>query len=393
MPSGIPRKRAAPGITETKVRRMRDISPERRADRDSEGDVVLKPGKPRPRHFGVLDNNEIETPDNVMLELRAEFGTMFDPCPFVGRGKLPDFDGLSVAWQRTNYINPPYNEIEPWFQKAIREAQEHQCVSVFLVPARTGTRYWERTVYRHARELRFITGKVVFKGYTTPPAHNLAVIVFGPPRNGFSSYPDGPLSCSPADGTFFDGLFRTVVQSATSPLDAAYTQRPYLKPLSERANAWRRLFLTADELFSGLDVNALAPATQQAVCWPFFCWILLYEWHNLTPAQQAARVALFAQHDQADDEDSPEEQAFVIPELLRRCRPKLLTCPELLAQVVQESGLREPAVMQNTELVLTARSFYEAYCYTVTLHSLRRQRAVFLKESFDGDFVQTITPL
>lgn len=42
------------------------------------------------------------TPKEFYKTLNEEFGFDFDPCPI-----NPTFDGLSVAWGKRNYMNPP----------------------------------------------------------------------------------------------------------------------------------------------------------------------------------------------------------------------------------------------------------------------------------------------
>jgi hypothetical protein len=383
MPSGIPRG-TKPEVSEFKVRRMLGVKGKTQSSSE-EAKPVGKKRKPRPRHFGVLDNNEIETPNNLMHELESEFGMMFDPCPFVGHGKRPDFDGLTIPWKEVNYVNPPYNEIEPWFNKAITEMLQHRRTSVFLVPARPGTRYWQRTVYRYATELRWITGKIIFKTYTTPPAHNLAIIVFA--QNNTSQFPSGlsefysPLMFNPkikTDGQEFGKVFLTIVQSTNPITDASYVQHPYFKPLSSEAQYWNTILLSATELMNGYDERTLE-AEVQKFCLPFFYWLLLFE----------QTIATFPKEDATFDFD----RRFALPELLRLIRPKMLQEPYFLRHAVDHSvfALSEDWFTSVPKVIETVRSFYEAYCHNTKVHNLRQQRVTFLKESHDGDFIQVTT--
>lgn len=58
------------------------------------------------------------TPPDLMRELDEEFHFDFDPCPY----PLPDgFDGLSVEWGSSNYVNPPFKGPTKWIRKAIEE--------------------------------------------------------------------------------------------------------------------------------------------------------------------------------------------------------------------------------------------------------------------------------
>jgi hypothetical protein len=70
------------------------------------------------------------TPPEVYRQLDQEFAFTFDPCPF----PLPDgFDGLTVPWGASNYVNPPFGSIlhdgkrkgpTAWARKAIQEHEQ-----------------------------------------------------------------------------------------------------------------------------------------------------------------------------------------------------------------------------------------------------------------------------
>jgi hypothetical protein len=70
------------------------------------------------------------TPPDLYYRLNAEFKFTFDPCPFP---KPEDFDGLTVDWGASNYVNPPFGSIvhegkkkgpTAWVRKAIAEQQK-----------------------------------------------------------------------------------------------------------------------------------------------------------------------------------------------------------------------------------------------------------------------------
>lgn len=48
------------------------------------------------------------TPQWLMEQLQSEFLFDFDPCPYP---KPEDFDGLTVEWGLSNYVNPPFGAI------------------------------------------------------------------------------------------------------------------------------------------------------------------------------------------------------------------------------------------------------------------------------------------
>lgn len=68
------------------------------------------------------------TPPDLFASLHAEFSFTFDPCPFP---KPDDFDGLTMEWGKSNYVNPPFGSImhegkkkgpTAWARKAIEES-------------------------------------------------------------------------------------------------------------------------------------------------------------------------------------------------------------------------------------------------------------------------------
>lgn len=80
------------------------------------------------------------TPKGIYEKLNEEFSFDFDPCPY----PLPkDFDGLSIEWGMSNYVNPPFrpkdgNGAGPtaFVRKAIKEKEKGKS-SVLLLPAQS----------------------------------------------------------------------------------------------------------------------------------------------------------------------------------------------------------------------------------------------------------------
>lgn len=91
-------------------------------------------------HRGARDGKHYWlTPPDLYAALNAEFGFTFDPCPH----PLPDgFDGLSLPWGASNYVNPPFGSImhdgkrkgaTAWARKALAE-QAHGRSTVLVYP-------------------------------------------------------------------------------------------------------------------------------------------------------------------------------------------------------------------------------------------------------------------
>lgn len=111
---------------------------------------------------GLETNDDWETPDWLYHQLDGEFHFDFDPCPLHA-----DFDGLSVDWGNSNYVNPPYNRIvKPKFIYKAYEQWRQSKTIVLLLPAATGTQQFHQYILPFC-EIRFFEGRIAFKGFNT----------------------------------------------------------------------------------------------------------------------------------------------------------------------------------------------------------------------------------
>lgn len=113
------------------------------------------------------------TPHDVYAALDKEFGFDFDPCPLDGNG-----DGLSplfCEWKgKRVFCNPPYGPgIGEWLKRGVEAI-----VAVFLLPARTDTRWFHNIVIPLASEIRFIKGRLRFGDAKTGAPFPSMVVVF-----------------------------------------------------------------------------------------------------------------------------------------------------------------------------------------------------------------------
>jgi site-specific DNA-methyltransferase (adenine-specific) len=74
------------------------------------------------------------------------------------------------------FCNPPYGDIAAWLRRG-READ----LAVFLVPARTDTRWFHELVMPYASEIRFIRGRLKFGDATMNAPFPSMVIVMKQP--------------------------------------------------------------------------------------------------------------------------------------------------------------------------------------------------------------------
>jgi phage N-6-adenine-methyltransferase len=116
------------------------------------------------------------TPLALFKKLDKEFDFTTDPCaePTNRLGVkifyTKEQDGLRQKWKGNVFINPPYGrtgKVQDWFKKA---SEYKDGVVVFLIPARTDTKWWAEYIwdgnnhrpYPHV-QVRFIKGRIKFE--------------------------------------------------------------------------------------------------------------------------------------------------------------------------------------------------------------------------------------
>lgn len=111
---------------------------------------------------GCENSDNWETPEWLYEQLDKEFNFDFDPCPL-----NTTFDGLSVEWGNSNFVNPPYNRVDKpkFIQKAFEEWKKGK-TCVLLIPAATSTKQFHDLILPNA-EIRFLRGRIAFKGYNS----------------------------------------------------------------------------------------------------------------------------------------------------------------------------------------------------------------------------------
>lgn len=131
------------------------------------------------------DRDSWETPQPLFDRLDDEFHFTLDAAASDSNHKCRRYftqedDGLSQPWSGTVWCNPPYGKAIPsWLQKAIKE-QARGVTSVFLVFARTDTRWFHELVLPYA-EVRFLPGRVKFTHPAKPcnnPSFGSMILVY-----------------------------------------------------------------------------------------------------------------------------------------------------------------------------------------------------------------------
>ena len=135
---------------------------------------------------GLTQSDHWSTPSWLYDKLNQEFSFDFDPCPLHA-----DFDGLSISWGKSNFVNPPYNRVDKpkFIQKAYEEYLRGK-TCVLLIPASVSTKQFIELILPNA-EIRFIKGRVAFSGYNTKGEftdknkgkHDSMIVIFKPGAN------------------------------------------------------------------------------------------------------------------------------------------------------------------------------------------------------------------
>ena len=109
------------------------------------------------------------TPQNFFDELDKEFHFTLDPCATPENAKCKKYytvkeDGLKQDWQgETVFCNPPYGKaIKNWVKKCYEESRKPNTKVVMLIPVRTDTKYFHEYIYKKAKEIRFVKGRLKF---------------------------------------------------------------------------------------------------------------------------------------------------------------------------------------------------------------------------------------
>lgn len=129
--------------------------------------------------------DEWATPARLFQELDAEFHFNLDPCATSENHKCQDYftkqeNGLLQNWGgRRVFCNPPYGKAMPaWVRKCSEEAKKPDTLVVMLIPARTDTSYFHDYIYKKAREIRFIRGRLHYNDAKQAAPFPSMIVIF-----------------------------------------------------------------------------------------------------------------------------------------------------------------------------------------------------------------------
>ena len=105
-------------------------------------------------------NQKAQTPSYLLDEIFDAFDIQEDVTP-------PDntIDSLQMKWPACVFVNPPFNDIQTWLDKAIVEAKSGT-TSVFLLPLRADSRWFHQLAFNFP--LLVFHKRIKFDGYSKP---------------------------------------------------------------------------------------------------------------------------------------------------------------------------------------------------------------------------------
>lgn len=127
--------------------------------------VELLQAVKRRLHIGAFACDLAASAENAVAPLfYSEGNSAFDNTWNMGTG---------VSW-----LNPPFENIKPWVEKAWEESQKGAHV-VMLLPASVGSNWYKDYVHQKAYVV-FISPRITFVGETTPYPKDLMLCVYQP---------------------------------------------------------------------------------------------------------------------------------------------------------------------------------------------------------------------
>lgn len=117
-----------------------------------------------------------QTPLAMMDIVQRMYGVrrFFDPCP--SNYKV---DGLTTAWKKHNYVNPPFGAIAAWVTKIIVESARGKH-TVLLAPLRPATKYTHNDILPHCKSVIIWLNSVRFLPYSNGFSFPIVTYEFGP---------------------------------------------------------------------------------------------------------------------------------------------------------------------------------------------------------------------
>lgn len=115
--------------------------------------------------------------DRFSIDLAADFHNRVADAYYT-----KDDNALERTWNpepgQWAWCNPPYANITPWVEKAVRESVRGAHTAM-LLPASVGSNWWMQYVEPYAYQ-SFLNGRLTFVGCDTPYPKDCALLLYTP---------------------------------------------------------------------------------------------------------------------------------------------------------------------------------------------------------------------
>jgi site-specific DNA-methyltransferase (adenine-specific) len=125
-----------------------------------------------------------ETPQGLFNQLNKAFIFSLDVCATSKTAKCEKYydvstNGLIQNWDSCCFMNPPYGREQiKWIHKANSEYLKHSSTIVCLIPARPDTKTWQEIIFKNARAICFIKGRLKFGDSKDSAPFPSAIVIF-----------------------------------------------------------------------------------------------------------------------------------------------------------------------------------------------------------------------
>ena len=131
------------------------------------------------------ETNEWSTPDYIYNILNKEFNFTLDPSSSNENHKCQKYftvneNGLLQSWNNEIvFCNPPYGkEMKQWIKKSWEESLHPNTCVVMLLPSRTDTIYQHDYIFKYAKQIHFIKGRLKFGNSQNSAPFPSQIVVF-----------------------------------------------------------------------------------------------------------------------------------------------------------------------------------------------------------------------
>ena len=117
--------------------------------------------------FNLSKNDEWETPPDL-FQMGCDyfdFEPSMDLCATGFNKKCKIFikeNALDMDWKRDSWLNPPYENVKLWIQKAYDEHRKWNVSILALLFVKSDTRIWHDCILHGKAEIYFIEGRIHF---------------------------------------------------------------------------------------------------------------------------------------------------------------------------------------------------------------------------------------